>query len=81
MVSTRFYVLILAPLLSASLIPILDPAYAQEEGQFFNRRIEIWSLFYKLMTAAFIVGAVVNGVILFIVLRFRERKTKREVKV
>jgi len=75
LVSIRLLSLILAPLFLASLIPILDSAFAQEE-QIINRRIEIWALFYRLMTAAFIVGAIVQGVMLFIAVRFREKKVK-----
>ena len=78
MVSIRLLSLVLAPLFLASLIPILDSAFAQETGQFVNRRIEIWALFYRLMTAAFIVGAVVQGVMLFIAIRFREKKVKQQ---
>ncbi|HLE34597.1 MAG TPA: heme transporter CcmC [Nitrososphaerales archaeon] len=77
LVSIRLLSLILAPLFLASLIPILDSAFAQEE-QIINRRVEIWALFYRLMTAAFIVGAVVQGVMVFIAVRFREKKVKQE---
>jgi len=77
LVSIRLLSLILAPLFLASLIPILDSAFAQEE-QIINRRVEIWALFYRLMTAAFIVGAIVQGVMLFIAVRFREKKVKQE---
>jgi heme/copper-type cytochrome/quinol oxidase subunit 2 len=76
MVSFRLLSLILVPLFTVGFIPILDSAFAQEEGQFVNRRIEIWALFYRLMTAAFIVGAIVQGVMLFVVVRFREKKPK-----
>ena len=75
LMSIRLLSLILVPLFFASLIPILDSAFAQEE-QLINRRVEIWALFYRLMTAAFIVGAVVQGVMLFVVVRFREKKVK-----
>ncbi len=75
LVSIRLLSLILAPLFLASLIPIIDFAFAQEE-QLLNRRVEIWALFYRLMTAAFIVGAIVQGVMLFVVMRFREKKVK-----
>ena len=75
MVSFRLLSLILVPLFVVSLIPILDSAFAQEE-QIVNRRVEIWALFYRLMTAAFIVGAIVQGVMLFVVVRFREKKPK-----
>ena len=77
LVSIRLLSLILAPLFLASLIPIIDSAFAQEE-QIINRRVEIWALFYRLMTAAFIVGAIVQGVMLFIAVRFREKKVKQE---
>lgn len=77
MVSTKLLGLALTPLLFTTLILILNPAYAQEEGQYLNRRVEIWGLFYKLMIAAFIVGAAVQGSMLFIAIRFRERKVKR----
>ena len=77
LVSIRLLSLILAPLFLASLIPIIDSAFAQEE-QMINRRVEIWALFYRLMTAAFIVGAVVQGVMLFIAVRFREKKVKQQ---
>lgn len=73
------YAFVLAPLLIASLIPILAPAYAQEAENYLNRRVEIWALFYKLMVAAFIVGTVVQGTMLFIAVRFREKKVKHEV--
>ena len=82
MVSIRLLSLVLAPLLLASLIPILDSAFAQEEGQYINRRVEIWDLFYRLMTAAFIVGAIVQGVMVFVIVRFDEKNVaKREGKV
>ena len=78
MTSGRLLSLVLIPLFVASLIPILDSAFAQEAGQVVNRRVEIWGLFYRLMTAAFIVGAIVQGVMLFIVIRFRETKVKQQ---
>jgi len=68
----------LTPLLVASFIPILDSAFAQEAGQFVNRRVEIWGLFYRLMAAAFVVGAIVQGVMVFVLFRFREKKVKQQ---
>lgn len=72
--STKILGLLLSPLLFTALISVLDPAYAQTE--FLDRRVIAWNLFYELMTAAFIVGAIVQGVIIFIVIRFREKKVK-----
>jgi len=74
--SGRLLSLILAPLLVASLIPILDSAFAAEAEQLINRRVEIWGLFYRLMAAAFVVGAAVQGVMAFVLFRFREKKEK-----
>ena len=49
---------------------------ASEEAVF--RRVEIWGLFYRLMVVAFVVGAVVQGVIIWISLRFRESNKKNQ---
>lgn len=77
MTSIRLLYFTLTPLLMIPLIPILESAFAQEAGEFVNRRVEIWALFYRLMMAAFVVGAVVQGVMLFIAVRFREGKVKK----
>lgn len=49
---------------------------ASEEAVF--RRVEIWGLFYRLMVVAFVVGAVVQGTIIYISLRFRESNKKNQ---
>jgi heme/copper-type cytochrome/quinol oxidase subunit 2 len=51
---------------------VLQIVYAQEGGETVIRRVEIWALFYRLMIAAFMVGAVVQGVLIYICWRFRE---------
>jgi heme/copper-type cytochrome/quinol oxidase subunit 2 len=40
------------------------------------RNVEVWGLFYRMMIAAFIVGAVVQGVILYVCWRYRESHKK-----
>ena len=40
------------------------------------RRVEIWGVFYKLMVVAFVVGAVVQGSIIYVCWRFRESNKK-----
>jgi uncharacterized protein (DUF2062 family) len=40
------------------------------------RRVEIWGVFYKLMVVAFVVGAVVQGTIIYVCWRFRESNKK-----
>jgi hypothetical protein len=42
------------------------------------RRVEIWGLFYRLMVVAFVVGAVVQGTIIYISWRFRESNKKNQ---
>jgi hypothetical protein len=44
-------------------LPAADFAFAagDEPGEYLDRRVVIWNLFYKLMTVAFTVGAVVSG--------------------
>jgi len=56
------------------MITAVGNVYAEEEA--INRHELAWSLFYKMMTAAFIVGAVVQGTLVYIIFRFRERKVK-----
>ncbi len=47
------------------------------EPKHFNRSEYVWNLFYKMMTAAFIVGAVVQGTLIYVVFKFREKKVKK----
>ena len=51
-------------------------AAADEPGEYLDRRVEIWGLFYRLMIVAFTVGTVVSGMIVWLVLRFRESNPK-----
>jgi uncharacterized membrane protein len=60
---------------------IVVPAFAQQSSssqaqQYLNRRVEIWALFYRGMVAAFVVGAVVQGSIIYVGWRFREGHKK-----
>jgi len=63
--------LVLAVLL---VIPALELAFAQgdEPGEYVDRRVLIWNLFFRMMTVAFTVGAVVAGTMIWLVWRFRE---------
>lgn len=49
--------------------PVGEPKHL-DRGKF------VWDLFYKMMTAAFIVGAAVQGTLVFVTFRFREKKKK-----
>ena len=45
-------------------------------GEYLDRTVVIWGLFYRLMIVAFTVGTVVSGLIVWVVLRFRESNPK-----
>ena len=71
------YWLILAflPLFTILYFNYFGQAFAQESSEtekYVFRNGEVWGLFYRLMVAAFIVGAVVQGIILYICWRYRE---------
>jgi heme/copper-type cytochrome/quinol oxidase subunit 2 len=67
--------------------PTLQLVFGAEEGggQYIQRKVEIWNLFFKMMTIAFTVGAVVSGTLIWLTWRFREsnpraKPTKYEEK-
>ena len=51
-------------------------AAGDSTGEYLDRRVEIWGLFYRLMLVAFVIGTVVSGTIVWLVLRFRESNPK-----
>jgi len=54
-------------------IPAIDYAFAQAEpGEYLDRRVLIWNLFFRLMVVAFTIGAVVSGTMVWLCWRFRE---------
>lgn len=59
-------------------IPAAQYAFAagDEPGEYVDRRVLIWNLFFRMMTVAFTVGAVVSGTIIWLILRFRESNPK-----
>ncbi len=55
------------------IVPTLDYVFAQEEpGEYLDRRVVIWNLFFRMMVVAFTIGAVVAGTMVWLVWRFRE---------
>jgi heme/copper-type cytochrome/quinol oxidase subunit 2 len=58
---------------------IIQIVYAQGTENSVIRRVEIWALFYRLMIAAFMVGAAVVGVLVYIIWRFRESNKRFRV--
>ncbi|MCA9819682.1 MAG: heme transporter CcmC [Nitrosarchaeum sp.] len=59
-------------------VPAAEYALAagDEPGEYIDRRVLIWNLFYRLMAVAFVVGAVVSGTIIWQCWRFRESHPK-----
>jgi heme/copper-type cytochrome/quinol oxidase subunit 2 len=59
------------------IVPNLQYAFAQDEpGEYLDRRVAIWNLFFRMMTVAFTIGAVVSGTLIWLVIRFRESNPK-----
>ena len=59
------------------ILPSLQYALAAgEPGEYLDRRVEIWNLFFRMMTVAFVIGAVVSGTLIWLVWRFRESHPK-----
>ena len=56
------------------IIPTIEYAFAagDEPGEYLDRRVEIWNLFFRMMVVAFTVGAIVAGTMIWQILRFRE---------
>ena len=61
------------------LVSEASSAFAQDSpGQYIINRVEIWGLFYRLMVIAFTVGAVIMGVLTYVIFRFRESNPKNQ---
>ncbi len=60
------------------ILPSLQYALAQgdEPGEYLDRRVVIWNLFFRMMTVAFAIGAVVSGTLIWLIWRFRESHPK-----
>jgi heme/copper-type cytochrome/quinol oxidase subunit 2 len=71
--------LVLFPLIGLLLTITLGHAFAQQSStSYLDRRVEIWALFYRGMVAAFVVGALVQGSIVYVAWRFRESNKKNK---
>jgi len=60
------------------IMPTVDHVFAagDEPGDYIDRRVLIWNLFFRMMTVAFTVGAVVSGTMIWLCWRFRESHPK-----
>ena len=55
------------------IIPFISLSFAAETpGEYLDRKSEIWNLFFRMMTVAFVVGGVIAGTMVWQVWRFRE---------
>jgi hypothetical protein len=72
-------VFILGSMAAIGIQSVLQIVYAQDTGITVLRRVEIWALFYRLMIAAFMVGAAVHGFWLYVSWRFRETNKRFSV--
>jgi heme/copper-type cytochrome/quinol oxidase subunit 2 len=79
--SKSWLFLTIASLVTISLLSLAEYALAQESAEdYVIRRVEIWGVFYRLMIIAFVVGAVVQGTIVYIIWRYRESNKKNQPK-
>lgn len=69
-------VIVCISLLETSTIDI----FAQETEELVVRRVAVWDLFYQGMIAAFVVGALVQGTLVYIYWRFRESNPRNRVR-
>jgi heme/copper-type cytochrome/quinol oxidase subunit 2 len=72
-------ILIISPLIGLLFNITSGHALAQQSStSYLDRRVEIWALFYRGMVAAFVVGALVQGSIIYVGWRFREGNKKNK---
>jgi heme/copper-type cytochrome/quinol oxidase subunit 2 len=71
--------LLVIGLIAVAAISFVNQSFAQSTSTPTYARVEIWALFYRLMVIAFVVGALVLGVIGYIVWRFRESHPKNRI--
>ena len=82
MVSYSALILILVAVVVLTLLGVDSAVFGQETTQrYLSARIEIWSLFYRLMVVAFVIGAVVMGTLTYVIWRFRESHPKNRTDI
>ncbi|TLX72557.1 MAG: heme transporter CcmC [Thaumarchaeota archaeon] len=79
----NFIVLTMVCLVALVLVPQIHFANAAligkvSEKQYVNIRAEVWNLFFRMTTAAFVVGAIVSGTMIWLCWRFRESHPKNK---
>ena len=83
---SKYWILLaFLPLFTILYVSYFEQAFGQESSvsdptadSYTLRNVEVWGLFYRMMVAAFIVGAIVQGVILYVCFRYRESHKKNQ---
>jgi len=70
-------------LVALAVVPQINFVHAQlaqqtSAKQYTNVRAEVWNEFFRMTTAAFTVGAIVSGTMIWLVWRFRESNPKNK---
>lgn len=77
--------LVFLPLFTILYVSFFEQVFAQQEEtsapaeEYIQRNVEVWGLFFRMMVAAFIVGAIVQGIILYVCIRYRETHPKNRI--
>ena len=71
--------LAIVPVMVILYLNTIESAFGSEPGEYVIRQAETWALFYRMMVAAFIVGAVVQGTVLYVCWRYRESHKKNRI--
>ena len=78
----RIIAVSLFALIALALVPQMCTLHmlnaSKSEKQYINLRAEVWNEFFRMTTAAFTVGAVVSGTMIWLVWRFRESHPKNK---
>ena len=77
---SKYWILLaFLPLFTILYVSYFEQAFGQESSvsdptadSYVIRQVEVWGLFYRMMVAAFIVGAIVQGTIFYVCWRYRE---------
>ena len=77
---SKYWILLaFLPLFTILYVSFFGQAFGQESSvsdptadSYVLRNVEVWGLFYRMMVAAFIVGAIVQGTIFYVCWRYRE---------
>ncbi|HKU49345.1 MAG TPA: heme transporter CcmC [Nitrososphaera sp.] len=75
MASSKFVLSLIPAILVVSFLTTQAASVFAQESPIINR-VEVWGLFYRLMVIAFTVGAVIMGVLAYVIFRFRESNPK-----